>query len=319
MNVIISLLENIARVTQKITWFVTFLLAGTMAVRGNISVGTLVMFISLFGELNSSVTLYAQTLPILLSIRPDIKKMLKIIDNKENEFCGNTGFVFQDQINIENLSFRYTEGIPVLDKLNLSISKNEKVVLIGASGCGKSTLIKLLSGNYSDYTGSICYDNIELHKLDLLSLQRQLVVIHQNTFIFNNSIRFNICLDEEFSEEILEKALQASGVNRFLSMVPGGLDGQCGENGSKLSGGQKQRIALARALIRGANILILDEGVSAIDVETANEIEQELLNMKDLTLVTITHRIKDGLTEQYDRVLVMENGKLRSETYAVRR
>lgn len=84
----------------------------------------------------------------------------------------------------------------------------------------------------------------------------------------------------------------------------------CGENGSLLSDRQRQGIALARALIRGIHFLIIDEGVSAIDVETANEIEQELLNSKDLTLLTITHRIKDGLIGQYDRVLLMEKGKL---------
>ena len=88
------------------------------------------------------------------------------------------------------------------------------------------------------------------------------------------------------------------------------MEGQCGENGSQLSGGQRQRIALARAMIRGVQFLILDEGVSAIDVATANEIEQELLDMQDLTLLTITHRIKDGLTSQYDRVLLLENGRL---------
>ena len=105
-----------------------------------------------------------------------------------------------------------------------------------------------------------------------------------------------------------------SGVDRFLPEVPGGLDGSCGENGASLSGGQKQRIALARALIRGMHFLILDEGVSAIDVATANEIEQELLDRKELTLLTITHRLKDGLTEQYNRVLMMENGKLKERS-----
>lgn len=96
----------------------------------------------------------------------------------------------------------------------------------------------------------------------------------------------------------------------FLPCIAGGAEGKCGEDGANLSGGQKQRIALARALIRGIDFMILDEGVSAIDVESANEIEQELLDMKNLTLLTITHRIKDGLLPQYDRILYMDGGRL---------
>ncbi len=135
-------------------------------------------------------------------------------------------------------------------------------------------------------------------------------VIHQKTFIFNNTIRYNICLGEQFTEAELSRALRFSGVEKFLPSITNGVDGECGEDGGNLSGGQKQRIALARALIRGVDFMILDEGVSAIDVETANEIEQELLNMKNLTLLTITHRIKDGLLECYDKVLYMDGGEI---------
>lgn len=108
----------------------------------------------------------------------------------------------------------------------------------------------------------------------------------------------------------MKNAVKQSGVDLFLPAINGGLDGNCGEDGENLSGGQKQRIALARALIRGTKFLILDESVSAMDVETANKIEQDLLDMEDLTLLTITHRIKDGLIHRYDRVLSMSNGQV---------
>ncbi len=182
--------------------------------------------------------------------------------------------------------------------------------MVGASGCGKSTFIKLLSGNYSDYQGGICYDGVELRQLDILELRKIVTVIHQNTHIFNDTIRYNICLGEEFPEEDFENALRLSGVDGFLPSVTGGVDGLCGEDGANLSGGQKQRIALARALVRGIDFLILDEGVSAIDVESANAIEQDLLDMENLTLLTITHRIKDGLLGDYDRVLTMDEGRV---------
>lgn len=198
----------------------------------------------------------------------------------------------------------------MLTGVDLTIRKGEKLALTGPSGCGKSTLVKLLSGSFGGYRGSIRYDGTELAQLDHQALRSIVTVIHQKTYIFNDTIRFNICLGEDFPEAKLQNALRLSGVDAFLPAIAGGLDGACGEDGANLSGGQKQRIALARALIRGVNFLILDEGVSAIDVQTANAIEQELLDMEDLTLLTITHRIKDGLIRKYDRVLAMENGKI---------
>lgn len=310
MGVTISELENVGQVMDRAAWFINFLLAGTMAARGDISVGTLVMFVSLFGYFSTCLTLYAQILPLILSQKKNIQMVLGIIDGGGTEFTGREAAAFEDRLQVSDLSFRYTAETPVLEHLDLTLRKNEKVALIGPSGCGKSTLIKLLSGNYADYTGAICYDGTELHDLDNRTLRDLVTVIHQNTFLFNDTLRFNICLGEEFSEEELQKALRLSGVDRFLPAVEGGLDGGCGENGGHLSGGQRQRIALARALIRGVKVLILDEGVSAIDVAAANEIEGELLDMEELTLLTITHRIRDGLMERYDRVLEMRDGRL---------
>jgi len=309
-QVTVSGLENVSQVISKVVWFIAFLVAGSMAVRGDITIGTLVMFISLFSQFTAHVTMYAQLLPLLFSCKKSAQRVLSILDDQTQDFTGTMDATCHDAIEVSDLSFRYSEDTPVLEHLNMTVKKGEKVALIGASGCGKSTLIKLLSGNYSNYHGSIRYDGVELHEIAHDKLRQLVTVIHQNTYIFNDTIRFNICMGEDFSEEALQKALHLSGVDRFLPAIPQGIDGACGENGSCLSGGQKQRIALARALIRGVNVLILDEGVSAIDVETANEIEQELLDMRDLTLLTITHRIKDGLTEQYDRVLSMENGKV---------
>lgn len=316
MGVTISELENVGQIMDRAAWFITFLIAGTMAARGDISIGTLVMFISLFGYFSGSMTIYAQLLPLLLSNKENATMMLDMIDDDSAEFTGAERVSLEDAIEVRDLSFRYKEEVPVLEHLNFIVHKNEKVALTGPSGCGKSTLIRLLTGIYANYSGGIHYDGTELHDVDIEKLRGLVTVIHQNTFIFNETVRFNICLGENFSEEALTRALRLSGVDRFLSSVEGGLDGDCGENGSLFSGGQRQRIALARALIRNVKVLILDEGVSAIDVATANEIEQELLDMKDLTLLTVTHRIKDGLIGQYDRIMVMKDGMVKERQLA---
>ncbi len=306
----LSALQNSSLIIGKAVKVVAFLITGGMAVRGQISVGTALLFESLYGFFSGGIMTFSQCLPLLAGCRPVIDKLTAVIDGSEETMKGTEPPSFSHEIRAADLNFRYQEGYPVLTDLQLTIQKGEKLALTGASGCGKSTLVKLLSGTYRGYQGEIRYDGIELRQLDIQKLRKIIAVIHQKTFIFNDTIRYNICLGEEFSEEMFENALRLSGVDKFLPSVTDGVDGMCGEDGANLSGGQKQRIALARALIRGIDFVILDEGVSAIDVETANEIEQELLNMESLTLLAITHRIKDGLLECYDRVLYMEGGKL---------
>lgn len=306
----ISILENCSAVVGKAVRFITYFLAGTRAIQGKISIGTVLLFVSLYEYFSADIMLFSQIVPLLRSSKPILDKLMTIIEETKELFTGQESPSFEQQLCITDLSFQYTQDVPVLQNVNMTIHKGEKVALIGPSGCGKSTLIKLLSGNYGKYTGQICYDGTELKQLDNGQLKKLVTVIHQNTFIFNDTIRYNICLGEDFSEEELNRAIKFSGIELFLPSIVGGLDGNCGEDGTNLSGGQKQRIALARALIRGVKFLILDEGVSAIDVETANRIEQELLGMEELTLLSITHRIKDGLIHRYDRVLSMSEGQM---------
>lgn len=306
----LSALQNSSQIISRAVKVVTFLIVGGMAVRGQTSVGTVLLFESLYGFFSGGIMTFSQCVPLLAGCKPVIDKLMAVIDSRDDTIKGSETPVFSHEIRVTDLHFRYKEEYPVLTGLRLTIQKGEKLALTGASGCGKSTLVKLLSGNYSGYQGEICYDGMELRRLDITKLRKMIAVIHQKTFIFDDTIRYNICLGEPFPEETFENALKLSGVDRFLPCISGGADGECGEDGANLSGGQKQRIALARALIRGIDFMILDEGVSAIDVEMANEIERELLDMKNLTLLTITHRIKDGLLERYDRVLYMNEGKI---------
>ena len=286
-----------------------------MAAQGKISVGTLFLFVSLYEYFSSDVMLFSQCIPLLKSSKSVSDKLLETITETDCHLSERVFPTFSRDICVDNLNFHYIPEISVLRGISFTIHKGEKVALVGPSGCGKSTLVKLISGNYEDYVGEIFFDKVEMKKLDIKQLKKIVSVIHQHTFIFNDTIRNTICLGEEFEESVLHRALDLSGVNLFLPSINGGLDGNCGEDGVNLSGGQKQRIALARALVRGIDFLILDEGTSAIDVETANMIETELLNMKGLTLLTITHRIKDGLIDNYDSILVMDKGQIIERRY----
>ena len=201
-------------------------------------------------------------------------------------------------------------GIPCISGISLSIKKGKKYAFVGKSGCGKSTLIKLIAGYYSDFKGNVLYDEDNLSIVDVDKITALSSIIHQNVYMFDESILDNICLHEDYSKEELQSALSDSGLLHFIEQVPNGLEYHVGENGNNLSGGQKQRIAVARALIRKKPLLILDEGTSAIDMQTAYDIESRLLAISDLTLLTITHNMSKDILELYDEIIFMADGRI---------
>lgn len=304
---ITSMNTGVSHVLGFATNILMILFVGFMVLNGTATIGTLVLFTSLGGTFRSGLSLLMQMMPHINSMKPISEKLIGMIDyvdnNEDIEDSNKENPNFQTSIEMKNINFGYSTDNLILKDINFQIKKNQKIALVGASGSGKTTLLRLLTGEYSKYDGDIFYDGTNMKRINKRKLHDIVSIIHQDVYIFNDTIRYNICFDEEFTEKQMSYALKISGVDKFLSKTEGGLDAPCGETGSNLSGGQRQRIALARALVRGSKFLILDEGTSSIDVETANEIEGELLNMPDLTLLTVTHRIKDGLLDEYDKVM----------------
>ena len=208
---------------------------------------------------------------------------------------------FEESLDVKNLSFEYQEGTPILKDISLSIRPGEKCALLGESGSGKTTLIRLLTGEMDGHSGDICYDGVPLASTGSEAVCKIAAVIHQDVFLFDDTIRNNICLFDEFTEEEFDRAVRLSGVYKFMNQFAEGAEYQVGQRGEFLSGGQKQRIAIARALIRNTPFLILDEGTSALDAQTAEEIESELMAIPNLTVLTITHHLRNR--EQYDQII----------------
>ena len=299
---LLALNEGLSAFLALMVQIVVLFLSAYFIIAGRITVGTLLGMVQVSSNLANPLIMIFTNIPKMKSVHPIVEK-LEII-SKHSRFLSQKESVatYQSHISAKDLSFSYDGTTDILSGIDCLIEKGKKYVIVGKSGCGKSTLIKLLSGYYSTYKGKILYDDTEFHMLDKDSVVQLSSIIHQNIYMFDETIYDNICLHEHYPEEQVEKVIEDSGLTEFISELPTGLQYRVGENGSNLSGGQKQRIAVARALIRNKPILILDEGTSAIDMQTAYDIENRLLKMENLTLITITHHLEQNLLDKYDEI-----------------
>ena len=307
-----SILESIIKgfsLSFSVTVYLgVLILGGYLMYKGEISVGTAIIIIQLsthiVGPVKTSISLINQI------------KSVSLIADKIDEIlydsCEDIEEVslpkFENSIEIKNLDFSYTNDRKALNNINLTFEKNKKYAIVGESGCGKSTLIKLLMRYYKDYNGDILIDNKDIHKIFSNDLYKNMSMIQQNVFMFDDSIKENIKLFANYSDEEVLSICDRSGLSNLISRLPDGINSLVGENGNKLSGGEKQRIAIARSLINNTKILILDESTSALDNETAYNLESSLLSIDDLTLIVVTHKLIKNILLNYDEIIVMKDG-----------
>jgi len=305
-----SISEGVAQTLAMGIQFLIMLVAGYMVLQGNMTAGVLLALIQLSGSFVQPVAVIMQNISHIQGAKPVIERVLSLDQKQPSAFNGTETPVYHKNIELRDVSFGYRPDQLVLDEVSLTFEKNKKYAIIGGSGSGKSTLIKLLSANYGGYTGQITIDDQDIRSVQLDELLAKISVIHQNVYMFDESIEDNITLHRAFDHEEWDKAITVSGVGLFLPQMDNGIKTLVGENGANLSGGQRQRIAVARAIIQKKPILILDEGTSAIDLQTAYDIETALLDLSDLTMLTITHNLNPELLRQYDQIVYIENGKV---------
>lgn len=222
---------------------------------------------------------------------------------------GETKEYFDDIISFSNIDFSYPNTEEnIFNHLSLKIQKGEKIAIVGMSGSGKSTLLNLLLRFYDVTSGHISIDNQDIQAISAESLYNLMTIVSQDVYIFDDTLRANITLNQSFTDEEIKQAVHQSGLESYVLENESSLQTLCGENGSNLSGGQKQRLSIARALIRKTPILLLDEATSSLDNQVTTEIENSILDIQDLTALVVTHKLNENILKKYDRILFMKGG-----------
>ncbi|HAX72080.1 MAG TPA: ABC transporter ATP-binding protein [Firmicutes bacterium] len=291
-------------------------IGGYFVIMGSMTVGSLFAVVQLGNGIQGPIMWIMQKVTLIKGMKGINAKLSDIIEVGRTQETKESLTEFQDKIALQNISFSYDQEKIVLNNLSITFEKGKKYAIVGGSGCGKTTLVKLIMGYYQTYEGQILIDGKDVQSPKRFSLHQLASMIHQNVYLFDKDIESNIVLGETFSEHHLQKAMARSGVLKFVNSLSNGIKSAVGENGKNLSGGQKQRVAIARALIQETPILILDEGTSALDNQTAFDIENTLLNLSELTVLTITHKLNEEILSQYDQIIVMDSGEIvQSGTY----
>ena len=234
----------------------------------------------------------------------DIFKMKqeRVVKNSLNPFNQDL------KINLEHLSFGY-DKTPILKDITLEIKPRAKVAIVGPSGSGKSTIANLIAGFYEPDSGDILYNDISYKKIDPSLIRSNIYLILQHPKLFNDTMRFNLTLGKNYSQEEIKRAIKIAQLEDVVKNLKDGLDTIVGKDGVKLSGGQRQRVAIARMILANPKGVIFDESTSALDVHTEVNLFKGLREfLKDKTVITIAHRLSTIESSEY--VFVLEDGKL---------
>lgn len=312
MNKISAFTTSISNLGGYLIFLVAYGLGMFMIIEDNITIGGVTAIVQLVNFVVMPMNMLgieSNKMKSGESAAKEIQSILNQMDKKELNMGGNTLKKFNNSIQFDNVSFKYTnDDAYALKNITVDFKKGKKYAIVGVSGSGKSTIFRLLLKYYNDYSGNIKIDNNDVSSLSIDSLYNLMNIVQQDVYIFESTLKYNITLGESFSNQEIYEAIHLSGLDSLLNN--NNLDMELGENGSLISGGEKQRISIARALIRKTPILLMDEATSSLDQETTFNIENSILNINDLTTLTITHKLNQDLLSSYDKIIFLKNGEI---------
>jgi ATP-binding cassette subfamily B protein len=281
--------------------------------RGELTLGTLLVVLSYVSSVYRPIRSLARFASVLTRGAASGERLTEILDEPEG-IAQAPGAVRASAgapaLSLRGVSFAYRDGMPALRNVSLEVAPGETVYIVGASGAGKSTLLALLLRLYDPDSGSIVLGGVDLRRLELRSLRDRIALVPQDAWILDGTIAENIAFGRRGAhrEEVLEAARLAL-VDEFSSELPDGLDTIVGEGGALLSGGERRRVALARAIVRGASLLVLDEPTTGLDARSEAAVAAALRRVSEgRTVIVVSHALEAAA--QADRVVVLDRGRI---------
>ena len=312
LNMTMACARSLASVAGIAMQFCIMGMTGVFAIWGYVTIGSIVAVTQLSGSVISPATELSDKISKLKSTYPILDRLDKLSDTpgarQEIAVCEP-----RRSIELDNVSFSYGDTDPAEGRVSNApttlrdcskrFDAGKKYAIVGKSGCGKSTLLELLGGSLRPSSGHVLVDG-------RAGCVPDAAWVHQNVFLFDDTLRENIGLGGTFTDEQIGSALRLAGLGEVVAALPDGLDTPVGEGGGRLSGGERQRVAIARALLYGKTTLLVDEATSALDKEAAARVEDTLLALDGVTLTAVTHQLDAEHAARYDEVLEMKDGRL---------
>jgi len=307
---LMAIFQPFVEFTSSLGLLIVIFFGGRLALRGELPVSDLVAFFLYLEQFYQPVRVLSNAWEQVQNALAGADRVAGLLE-EEPEVEAHPGAMdlpgrAQGALSFRDVSFEYIPGSPVLENINLEIPAHTVTALVGPTGVGKSTLVSLIPRFYNVTSGQICLDGQDIRQISLDSLRRQVSIVLQDVFLFHGTVRENLLFGRpEATEAEMVSAARAANAHVFICELPDGYDTLIGERGVKLSGGQKQRLSIARALLKDAPILILDEATSSVDTETEMLIQQALERlMAGRTTILIAHRL--STVRNANQIVVLE-------------
>lgn len=286
---------------------------GRLALANHLPLEDLVAFLLYLSSFYQPITAFGRINEGLQQALASAERVLDIL-NEESEIADAPDAVAVNrvagQITFNNVSFRYNEDIPILKNISFNVTPGHTLALVGPTGVGKTTMANLIPRFYDPQAGEILIDGLNIKNITQSSLRKQISIVSQDVFLFNGTVKDNILYGrQDATEEDLVRAAEMANAHDFILELSDGYETRVGERGVKLSGGQKQRISIARAILKNAPILVLDEATSAVDTHTESLIQDALNKLKEnRTTIVIAHRL--STIKEADQIIVIQEGEI---------
>ncbi|NLK85991.1 MAG: ABC transporter ATP-binding protein [Clostridiaceae bacterium] len=284
---------------------------GYYVIGGDMSLGTLVAFSNYIYMLIWPMRMMGWLTNVLAQCMASVKKIDKLFEEEPSIRNCDAPIKperLEGHVEFRNVSFEYA-GTNVLEKIDIDAKPGSTIAIMGMTGAGKSSLVNLIGRYYDCSSGQVMIDGVDVREMDLTVLRKNVSAVMQDTFLFSDTIEDNIKFGAgEVPEEVFKAACSDAMVDEFVSQMPEGYQTVIGERGMGLSGGQKQRISIARALVRDARVLIMDDSTSALDMETEYAIQKAMEKRKGITCFIIAHRV--SAVKNADEILYFQDGRI---------